>query len=166
MPAEEHLHYIPESPAVDLRGVIWPAIGAVALLAFAIGGLYAIYDYTLPVKTVPPPQEFPQPRVATVETDSAQLRRLADEQNTRLKTWRWTNDQHTLVQIPIDRAMQLLAQKGDRAWSPLLPSEPALSSPTAGAERAVTPESVPTDSTKTPPGASSQNASPAQEKRQ
>lgn len=166
MPADDHIHYAPESPAVDLRAVIWPAIGAFLLLALAIGGLYAIYDYAEPVKTVSRPQQFPQPRVATVEEDSQQRQRLAAEQNKRLKIWRWANDQHTLVQIPIDRAMQLLAQRGDKAWSPLLPKEPALSSPTAGAERTVTPESAPTDAPTTSPAASSQNAAPAKERQQ
>jgi hypothetical protein len=62
--------------------------------------------------------------------------------------------------------MQLLVQKGDKAWSPLLPKEPALSSPTAGAERTITPDSVPTDAAVPPSSASSHMTAPAQEKQQ
>ena len=54
MPAEEHLRYIPESSAVDLRGVTWPALAVLILLGLAIGGLYAVYDFATPVKTPAP----------------------------------------------------------------------------------------------------------------
>src|ERR1041384_5476153 len=139
MPAEEQLRYVPESSAVDLRGVAWPALAVLILLGLAIGGLYVVYDFGAPVKTPAPSETFPTPRLATHQNEVAQMRQLAAEQNQRLNSWRWANDQHTLVQIPIDRAMKLLVDKGSDAWSPLLPAEPALSSPTAGAQRAVTP---------------------------
>ena len=42
------------------------------------------------------------------------------------------------MQIPIERAMELLAGKGMEAYAPLAPAE-ALSAPTAGAQRAITP---------------------------
>jgi hypothetical protein len=163
MPAEEHLRYAPESSAVDLRAVIWPALAVLTLLAFAVGGLYAAYEFSLPVKTSAPPQTFPTPQVTTHENEITERRRLAAEQNQRLNTWRWANDQHTLVQVPIDRAMQLLVAKGRDAWSPLLPAQPALSSPTAGAQRAVTPEN---QSQNAPvPLATEPQKRPAQEKR-
>ncbi len=158
MSAEEHIQYVPESSAVELRVVLWSAFAALILLAASIGGLYAIYDYAVPVKTMPLPQPFPQPRVVTHAADVAELHRLADEQNERLKTWGWANDQHTLVQIPIDRAMQLLVQKGGNAWAPLLPPQPALSSPTAGAENAMTPG--PASNAAAPPPASNKPPPP------
>ena len=143
MPAEEHLRYTPESSAVDLRAVTWPALAVLTLLAFAVGGLYAAYEFSFPVKTPAPTQTFPAPRVTTHENEITERRRLAAEQNQRLNTWRWVDDQHTFVQVPIDRAMQLLVAKGREAWSPLVPPQPALSSPTAGAQHAVTPETQP-----------------------
>lgn len=139
MSAEEHIHYVPESAEIDARIVLWCAAGALILLFGAIGGLYGVYDYDVPVKTVPVPKEFPQPRVVTHQADIAELHRLAAAQSQRLKTWRWTNDQHTLLQIPIERAMKLLAQKGGDAYAPLLPPQGVLTSPTAGAQNAVTP---------------------------
>jgi hypothetical protein len=163
MPAEEHLRYLPESSAVDLRGVAWPALAVLILLGLAIGGLYAVYDFSTPVKTPPPPEMFPTPRLATHQNEIAETRQLAAEQNQRLNTWRWANDQHTLVQVPIDRAMKLLVDKGNDAWSPLLPSEPALSSPTAGAQRAVTPAQSGSQNGTAPLAVDSQK-SPAQEK--
>ena len=141
MPVEEHIQYVPESPGVDTAIVLWCALAVLALLAGAIGGLYAVYDYDVPIKFVPAPTQFPQPRVVTSQDEQAELRRLHDEQTTRLQTWRWANDRHTLVQIPIARAMKLLVQKGKDAYAPLQPSQPALSSPTAGAQNAITPGS-------------------------
>lgn len=164
MPAEEHLEYVPESPAVDLRGVVWPALAVLILLGLAIGGFYAVYEFAVPVKTPPSSQTFPAPRLATHESEVAETRRLAAEQNQRLNTWRWADDQHTLVQVPIERAMQLLIAKGSDAWSPLLPPQPALSSPSAAGQRAVTPAQS-TSKDATAPRADDPQKPPAQEKR-
>jgi len=139
MPIEEHIEYRPESPAVELRYVVSGAVGALVLLFGAIAVLHAIYQHDVPIKTVPLPESFPQPQVMTREADMKQRRKLAAEQNQRLQTWRWADDHHTLVQIPIDRAMRLLMQEGAGAYAPLLPPQPALSSPSAGAQNAITP---------------------------
>lgn len=109
------------------------------MAALAIGFLYEIYQHSVPIKDLPSPQTFAEPRVTTSQAEVSERDRLASEQRRRLDTWRWANAEHTLVQIPIDRAMQLLAQRGNDAWAPLLPSPtPALSSPTAGAQNATT----------------------------
>jgi hypothetical protein len=150
MSAEEHIHYVPESASVDIRIVLWFAVGALLLLFGAIGVLYAVYDHDVPVKTVPLPKEFPQPRVVTHQADIAELHRLAAAQTQRLDTWRWANDQHTLVQIPIDQAIKLLVQKGGDAYAPLLPPQGVLTSPTAGAQNAVTPSTPAASGNPTP----------------
>jgi hypothetical protein len=144
MHADEHVRYTPESPSVDSRIVIMAAIGSLLLATLAIGLLYAIYRQDVPIKDLPPLQTFAPPRVTTSQDEVAERERLASEQRQRLETWRWTNTEHSLVQIPIDRAMQLLSQRGQDAWAPLLPSStPALSSPTAGAQHATTPAAQP-----------------------
>lgn len=140
---DEHIHYVPESPAVSLRVVVWSAFGSLVLVGSAIVGFYAVYQDTVPTKAPPPPQTFPQPRVQTDAADAAERRRLEAEQTKRLNAWSWANDQHTLVQVPIDRAMQLLAQKGADAYAPLLPPQPTLSSPSAAAQQAITPTPPP-----------------------
>ena len=124
MSAEEHIHYAPESPAIDNRAVLLCALGALILLAGAIFGLHEVYRRGVPVKDVPAPQAFPQPRVVTSQAEAEERRRLVAAQQERLETWRWANDQHTLVQIPIERAMQLMVQKGAAAYDPLLPPPP------------------------------------------
>jgi hypothetical protein len=144
MHADEHLRYTPESSSVDSRIVVMAAIGSLLLVALAVGLLYAIYQHAVPIKDLPQPQTFAPPRVTTSRDEVAERERLSSEQRQRLETWRWANAEHNLVQIPIDRAMQLLAQRGQDAWAPLLPSStPALSSPTAGAQHATTPDAQP-----------------------
>jgi hypothetical protein len=124
MPAEEHLQYVPQPPGVPLRVAIGAAAASILLLAVAIGAFHAIYNASVPVKVVPAPQGFPQPQVTTSAAERAQLRRLDQEQMSRLNSWRWADANHTLVQVPIDRAMQLLAAKGADAWAPLLAAQP------------------------------------------
>jgi hypothetical protein len=158
MPADEHIQYVPESPGVDTAIVLWCGLAVLLLLAGAIGGLRAIYDYNVPIKGVPAPAQFPQPRVVTSEADQVELHRLRDEQNERLQTWRWADDRHTLVQIPIDRAMKLLVQKGKDAYAPLVPPQPALSSPTAAAQNAVT--APPPSPSNGPPSPAPDNSRP------
>jgi hypothetical protein len=153
MPAEEHIRYVPEPPSVDSRLVISAAIASLLLVAFAIGLLYEVYQRSVPIRDVPAPQTFSQPRVATSKVEIAERERLTSEQKQRLEGWQWANPEHTLVQIPIERAMQMLAQRRDDAWAPLLPSEPALSSPIAGARNATTPpQSSPVPADNSQPG--------------
>jgi hypothetical protein len=156
MPVEEHLEYAPEPPLVEVRVVVWGAIASLLLVALAIGLFSEIYQARVPIKTVPPPQTFAEPRVVTSQDETAQRHRLAAEQSQRLKSWGWANDQHTLIQVPIDRAMQLLAQKGQDAYAPLLPAQPTLSSPAAAAQNATTPDSAPHNPVT--PGEPSRNA--------
>ena len=121
MSVETHVRQIPESSAISTRAVAWSAFGALALLGGAIGVLHAIYQASAPVKAPPPPQKFSSPRVDTQEAE--ELHRTLAAQSKQLETWRWANDEHTLVQIPIERAMQLLAQKGGNAYAPLSPPQ-------------------------------------------
>lgn len=129
-----HIQYVPEPPGVGMAFVRWSAFASLLLLVVSIGGLYAIYHGIVPGTTPRAPQAFPQPRVDTTESD--ELRRITDAQNRKLETWQWADSQHATVQVPIERAMQLLAKKGADAYQPLLVSpEAALAPPTAAAER-------------------------------
>jgi hypothetical protein len=137
MSADSHVRYTPERPAINARGVAWTAFACLLLLGGAIGGLHALYQFSIPDKAPPAPEKFPQPRVNAGESE--ELHRLLAAQRRELETWRWADAEHTHVQIPIERAMRLLAQQGGNAYAPLLPPQPALSSPTSGAQRALTP---------------------------
>jgi hypothetical protein len=132
---EPHAAAAPEASAVNTRNVLWAACGAVVLLFGAIAVLNVIYRDAVPIRTMPAPQTFPEPRLNVDE--HAQLQQLLAVQRRRLNEYRWADAEHQFVQIPIERAMHMIAQQGD--YGPLLASNPALSSALAGAERAITP---------------------------
>jgi hypothetical protein len=136
MATEAHVRGKLEPPGIHVRGVLLTACASVALVVAAVVGLTAVYRAYVPNPTPPPPQAFPQPQVRTDEVQ--QLRQLMAEQRERLSAYVWADRDKGLVQVPIDRAMQLLVQKGEHAWDPLLPGSPALTGPSAGAQRAVT----------------------------
>jgi hypothetical protein len=132
---KHHIQYVPEPPGVGIAFVGWSAIGTLLLLAISIGGLVGIYRIAVPRTPAPSEKTFPQPRVDTSEREEMHRRR--NSQNKELETWRWGDGQHSTIQIPIERAMQLLAAKGDHAYDPLITEQSALTiSPTAAAERA------------------------------
>lgn len=132
---KHHIEYVPEPPTVSLRFVGWAALGGLLLVAVAIGTFYGIYRAAVPRPGYPAPTSFPQPRVDTQESE--ELHRIQAAQQQKLERWGWADSGHTLVNIPIDRAMQLLVTKGNEAYAPLYQSEQALSPPTAAAERMV-----------------------------
>lgn len=129
-----------QSPQVSTRAMLGVAVAVLMLLALAVGVLNAVYYWLVPVQSFPAPEQFPQPRVQAGQAE--QLRRLEADQMGRLNAYRWTDRQQGLVQIPIGRAMQLLAGEGGQAWAPLISSQ-SLSAPGAAAERALTPQAQP-----------------------
>jgi hypothetical protein len=136
MATEAHVGAKLETPQIDTRAVLVAACASLALVVGAVAGLHAVYRAYVPNPSPPPPQSFPEPQVRPGEAQ--QLRRLLAEQRARLTGYAWVDRRNGLVQVPIDRAMQLLVQKGAHAWDPLLPPAPALTGPGAGAQRAVT----------------------------
>jgi hypothetical protein len=119
---------------VAIRPVLAAALGAGLLLAGTIVGLDVIWHRAVPIRTMPLPRSFPQVRT----DEKAQLLQLEARQRERLNGYHWADQRHSLVQIPIERAMQIIAQEGAQAYAPLVPSPQARASPTAAARRAAT----------------------------
>jgi hypothetical protein len=136
-PVGQHARGLPEPSHVDARSLGWLAAGALLFLGATVAVLHITYSYEVPIETVPAPRDFPQPRVQTDET--AELKQLLAKQHEALTGYHWANSAHTLVQIPIERAMDLIAQKGAQAYDPVAAIPGALAAPDAGAERTITP---------------------------
>jgi hypothetical protein len=156
-PVGHHGQGLPEPSGVETSRVVLAVVAAFALLAIGVGGLGAWYWHEVPVKTVPPPATFPQPRVQADEP--AELRQILAAQRKRLAAYRWANTQHTLVQIPIGRAMAIIAAKGAHAYDPIAPNPNALSAPGAAPERALTPSAAPQQQRSAPSAAGQAGAS-------
>lgn len=128
---------VPLEPAgVSLWPVLFGALASVVLMLAAIWGLSAVYDWRVPNPTVRAPEQFPSPRVQTHQAE--QLRDLLAAQRRQLTGYAWADQDKTLVRIPINRAMEIIAQRGANAYEPLLPPGPATAGPAAGAQRATT----------------------------
>src|SRR5215469_9262906 len=70
---------------------------------------------------------FPQPRLE--ESERNQLRAVTDSQDSQLEGYDWVDKNKGIVRIPIERAMDLIAERG-------LPVRPASATPTGSAEPA------------------------------
>ena len=70
-----------------------------------------------------PPNGFPEPRLQT-RFDGQRDSDIAAQQ-AQLDRFRWIDRAHGVFQIPIDRAMRLVAERGARAYDPVPRSEGA-----------------------------------------
>ena len=130
-----------EPPDVAAGPVLWGALGSLILMGGAVAGLHAIFVSNVPNPQVPSPSAFPQPQLQADE--AAQRRRTEEEQRKLLAGYAWVDQTKGLIRIPIGRAMDLIADRGNDAYAPLLPASPAMSSPSGGAERQITPATSP-----------------------
>ncbi len=121
-----------EPAGVSLRPVLWGAFASVAFMLGAIWGLSAVYEWWVPDRSLPSPEQFPSPRVQTHQAEQRQD--LLAAQRRQLTGYAWADQGKTLVRIPIERAMDIIAQRGAQAYAPLLPPGPAPAAPAAGAE--------------------------------
>jgi hypothetical protein len=131
-----------EPPEVSVRPVLRMALASIALVLGAIWALNAVYEWRVPDRTVEPPEQFPSPRVQTHQAE--QRLELLAAQRRQLTGYAWLDPGKTLVRIPIERAMDIIAQRGAEAYAPLSSQRPAPAAPAAGAEPAATGQ-APTD---------------------
>ncbi|MBO0751669.1 MAG: hypothetical protein J2P53_06145 [Bradyrhizobiaceae bacterium] len=130
-----------EPAGVPPRPVLWTAFASIALVLGAIWGLKAVYDWRVADRTLPAPEQFPSPRVQTHQAE--QLQDLLAAQRRHLSGYAWADAGKTLVRIPIERAMEIIAQRGADAYAPLVTPSPAPSSPAAGRPPATTGQGAP-----------------------
>jgi hypothetical protein len=138
-----------EPAGVALWPVLLGALASVILMLAAIWGLSTVYDWRVPDRPLPAAEQFPSPRVQTHQAE--QLKDLLAAQRQQLTGYEWADQNKTLIRIPIERAMEIIAQRGAEAYAPLLPPGPATADPTAGAQRATTGQS-PSSATPRPEG--------------
>ena len=104
-----------ETWAVRAKPALWLAIGFFVLLAVSIGATFGFYRLELPGPKAPPPRAFPKPDWELyLRHEGFQLPNPAPPSG-----YGWTDRAQGRVHIPIARAMQLVALKGDHAWDPL-----------------------------------------------
>lgn len=107
-----------ETRDINVRVVTWTAIGLVVsamVMGVTVGGLFSLFKsqhpsasassrITTPVALPPPPRLQTNP--------TADLQQLREVENAKLNSYGWIDKSAGVVRIPIDRAMDLLAQRG------------------------------------------------------
>lgn len=123
--AREHL-----APAtVDASRIAFVAVALLLFLAASMGILAWVFFTVEPGNRVPNLREFPEPKLQA--HPAADLQRYLAKQRGGLSGYRWANSDHTLVAIPIERAMEIVAQRGPKGYEPIEPPQ-AMSPPQPG----------------------------------
>jgi hypothetical protein len=132
MSIETHRDRDLPSPGVADRRVVAVAVALMLMMLGSVAMLVGFYVWQLPERSLPAPRPLPSPQVGV---DERALRlQIEAAQRQRLSGYRWANSEKTVIGIPIERAMQILAARGNRAFDPLV--SPGASAPASGAANA------------------------------
>jgi hypothetical protein len=112
---------------VDVGRILRWGLGLVAMVVGTLVVSWVFFDALAayesrqdpelaPMAKVRPPEIPPQPRLQVQPKQD--LEQVLDQQNRMLSTYGWVDEKNGVVQVPIDRAMELVLKDG-------LPSRPA-----------------------------------------
>ena len=114
----EHSERRYEDSEVSVKKLVFFAAGVVALILVGVlGGAWAFRFFVRHTPMGPPASPFEDvrqlPPTLRLQTDAPQdLQKYRAEQNRILSGYGWVDPRAGVVRIPIDRAMELLLQKG------------------------------------------------------
>lgn len=89
----------------------------VALLGLAFAASAAIYWSVTAHGTFSAPAKFPAPRI--LQDQALERKELYSAQRQRLATYSWIDRANHIIAIPIERAIDILAQKGADGYAPI-----------------------------------------------
>jgi len=116
-PAQPPPRYEPKD--ISVRGVLWFAVGlliSAVIIHFALGWLYAAFEHHYPSPDSPSRIAFgakmiaPQPQLQI--DPGADLEKFRAEEDAKLNSYGWVDREREVIRIPIQRAMELIAQRG------------------------------------------------------
>jgi hypothetical protein len=116
-------------PGVDAQRVIVVATALLVLLGASMGMLALVFFTVVPRNLAPAPRQLPQPELQA--HPGADLQQLLARQRSELSHYRWASPDHTLVAIPIERAMEIIAQRGPQGYAPIV-AAPVSAAPGSG----------------------------------
>ncbi|MDB5413279.1 MAG: hypothetical protein JWR10_1614 [Rubritepida sp.] len=115
---DEDLNEIREPGHVRVGAVLGVGLGTILFLAATLGLLPVYIRWmAVPPNAPPQPERFPPPRLEADPT--AELRALRAEQAAQLEGYAWVDRERGLLRIPVARAMEILAARGQAAYAPL-----------------------------------------------
>jgi hypothetical protein len=108
-----------EQRDANVRMIVWFAAGLIisaVVIHLAIAGLYKVFEKQYPSPDAPsrialdPKPIAPAPQLQT--NAQVDLAKYEDEENKKLNSYGWVDRNAGVIRIPIDRAMDLVAQRG------------------------------------------------------
>jgi hypothetical protein len=120
--AEQHIQDRLAPPTIAARHILLLAGGTLLFLAATFAGLSLIFFSIVPSQRMPPPRTFPAPGLPA--HPASELNELLAAQRKALDSYRWANAEHTLVAIPIEQAMKLVAERGAQGYAPVTTETP------------------------------------------
>jgi hypothetical protein len=110
-----------EDRDVSFRPIVIASLGLAAMILVAVVAMRLLFVYNLdraaemsepanPLAVASGPRLPPEPRLLPHPVE--QLRQLRAEENVTLESYGWVDRSKGIVRIPIERAMELVAQKG------------------------------------------------------
>jgi hypothetical protein len=108
-----------EKRDISVPAVTWFAAGLIIagiITYLSIAGLYKSFEHLHPSSTAPsrtalrPPTIAAQPRLQTNPAVDLEIFQTAEE--AKLKSYGWVDKAGGVIRIPIERAMELIAQRG------------------------------------------------------
>lgn len=108
-----------EERDIVLRYIAGAGIGLFVIIIVAVAGMRSLFDFYLAreIRSSPPANPLaiagaqpPEPRLQAKPIE--QLQRLRSEENLVLSSYGWVDRSQGVVRIPIERAMELVAERG------------------------------------------------------
>ena len=108
-----------ETRDINVRVVIWFAVilvGSAVVIHVALAGIYQLLKHRYPSPEPPsrisfhPSNSAPEPQLQV--DPRADFANFEAEENARLNSYGWIDRAHGVIHIPIERAMELVAQRG------------------------------------------------------
>lgn len=105
-----------ETRDVDVRPIIQSGIWLAAVCVVSLALMWGLYRYfrseneSTAAKPTIPAEVFPQPRLE--ERPIQELKAVVDAEVDHLASYGWVDQPKGVVRIPVDRAIELLAQRG------------------------------------------------------
>lgn len=108
-----------EASFLNMRTLIIATLGLVGMIVFVLllaGGMFGVFSLLEPEGAAPPPAQEVSPIVPAgppLQVSPGQdVQQAQAEQQQRLEGYSWIDQQNGVVQIPIEKAMELIAQRG------------------------------------------------------
>lgn len=123
--SKQKVHESLAPATVDAPAIAMIAGGVLVFLGASMGILALIFFNVVPADRTPAAQRAPEPRLQADR--SGDMQQTLAKQRNQLAGYRWASSDHSLVAIPVERAMEIVAKRGAKGYEPIAPANAASS---------------------------------------